>query len=273
MPRGIRRHVHAIYAYARIADDFADEQRSIARLDQWQHELELAYSGAPRHPVMIAVADTGPGVSPDLLPHIFELFTQVDSSLGRSQGGLGIGLALVRTLVELHEGRVQASSAGLGKGSEFIVRLPALVDTSAPPPPVVLAPPVKHMERALRILVVEDNVDSADSLSLLLRLYGHEVVVAHTGPTALEAAAGITTNIVVLDIGLRGMDGYVVAQRLRAEPRFMDVTLCALTGYTPSEAHKQTLQTGFDHYFVKPINFAVVNELLTALANKNAATP
>ncbi len=120
---------------------------------------------------------------------------------------------------------------------------------------------------------MEDNVDSADSLSILLRLYGHEVFMAHTGPTGLEAAAAFLPNIVLLDIGLPGMDGYEVAQRLRAEPRFKDVMLCALTGYTPSEAHKQTLQTEFDHYFVKPINFTVVNELLTALANKNAAKP
>jgi PAS domain S-box-containing protein len=222
---------------------------------------------------VVRVRDNGLGITPAMLPRIFDLFTQVDSSLGRSQGGLGIGLALVRTLVDMHEGRVQAFSAGLGQGSEFTVRLPALPDTSLPAPAVLLQP-VKQTGRYLRVLVVEDNVDSADSLSLLLRLYGYDVSVARTGPTALEAVAAFLPHVVLLDIGLPGMDGYQVAQRLREQPRFKDVTLCALTGYTPSEAdRRRTQETGFDHHFVKPINLEMLRELLTNLANKNAATP
>ena len=210
---------------------------------------------------VIRVRDNGVGIAPELLPHIFELFTQVDGSLGRSYGGLGIGLALARNLVEMHEGRLQASSAGLGKGCEFTIKLPVLLEPSDDEAKTVLEPG-QHAGRSLRVLVVEDNVDAADSLSLLLRLYGHEVQVARTGPTALEMASASRPDVVLLDIGLPGMDGYQVAQRLRERPEFKDVMMCALTGYTPSEADRQRQQeTGFDHYYVKPVDLTKLLEL------------
>jgi two-component system CheB/CheR fusion protein len=210
---------------------------------------------------VMRVRDNGVGIAPELLPHIFELFTQVDGSLGRSYGGLGIGLALARNLVEMHEGRLQASSAGLGKGCEFTIRLPLLLDAAVPESKTVLER-AAQIGRSLRVLVVEDNVDTGDSLSLLLRLHGHDVQVARTGPTALEMASACRPDVVLLDIGLPGMDGYQVAQRLREKPEFKDVMVCALTGYTPSEAdrHRQQ-QTGFDHYFVKPVNLDTLLEL------------
>lgn len=205
---------------------------------------------------VIRVRDNGVGIAPDLLPHIFELFTQVDGSLGRSYGGLGIGLALARNLVDLHEGRLQVASAGLGKGCEFTIRLPALLEPSMREAKTVLEPG-QPAGRSLRVLVVEDNVDAADSLSLLLRLYGHDVQLARTGPTALEAATTSRPDVVLLDIGLPGMDGYQVANRLRDRPEFKDVMICALTGHSPSEADCQRQQeTGFNHYFVKPVELA-----------------
>jgi PAS domain S-box-containing protein len=210
---------------------------------------------------VIRVRDNGAGIAPELLPHIFELFTQVDGSLGRSYGGLGIGLALARNLVEMHEGRLQASSAGLGKGCEFAIKLPALLAPSGRAAKTFLEP-VQPTGRSLQVLVVEDNIDSADSLGLLLRLYGHEVKVARTGPTALEMASASRPDVVLLDIGLPGMDGYQVAERLRERPEFKDVMICALTGYSPSEAdHQRQKKTGFDHYYVKPVTLAKLLEL------------
>jgi CheY-like chemotaxis protein len=186
---------------------------------------------------VVRVLDNGVGVPPAILPKVFGLFTQVDGSLNRSHGGLGIGLALVRTLVEMQGGRVTAASGGLGTGSEFAVKLPAL-DGAAAPPMATTLEASGRLGNSLRVLVVEDNVDAGDSLSMLLRLHGHQVLVARTGPSALQMAAAFRPSLVLLDIGLPGMDGYEVARRLRADPGFAGVTLCALTGYTPTEADR-----------------------------------
>jgi CheY-like chemotaxis protein len=214
---------------------------------------------------VIRVRDNGIGIAPELLPHVFELFTQVDGSLGRSYGGLGIGLALARNLVEMHEGRLQAYSEGKGKGCEFTIKLPVLLETPARAVKTALTPG-QPAGRSLRVLVVEDNVDAADSLSLLLRLFGHNVEVARTGPTALEMALASRPEVVLLDIGLPGMDGYEVARRMRENPEFKDVMMCALTGYSPSEADRQRQQeTGFDHYYVKPVELETLLELFKTI--------
>jgi PAS domain S-box-containing protein len=214
---------------------------------------------------VVRVLDNGVGIPPDMLPRIFDLFTQVEVSLSRSHGGLGIGLALVRTLAEMHGGRVTVVSGGLGKGSEFAVKLPILVGGAGKLPTTTLEPG-KRAGQALRVLVVEDNVDSGDSLSMLLRLHGHEVLVARTGPSALEMVASFHPALVLCDIGLPGMDGYEVARRLRAMPGLTGVTLCALTGYTPSEADRlRPLQAGFDHHYVKPIALDALLGLLKSL--------
>jgi PAS domain S-box-containing protein len=211
---------------------------------------------------VVRVRDSGVGIPAAMLPHIFDLFTQVDGSLSRSHGGLGIGLALVRTLVEMHGGRVQAHSAGLGKGSEFTVKLPALPGSAGRATTTVLEPG-KPTGRPRRVLVVEDNVDAADSLGLLLRLHGHEVFVARSGEMALEAATGFRPDLALLDIVLPGMDGYQVARRLRERPEFKGVMLCAMTGYTPSEADRVRVpQAGFDHYLVKPVGMEALLELV-----------
>src|SRR4029078_4943325 len=172
---------------------------------------------------------------------LFPYTTLFRSSLGRSYGGLGIGLALAKNLVEMHEGRLQAFSAGLGKGCEFTIKLPVLLKPTAREEKTVFEQS-KRLGQSLRILVVEDNVDAADSLSLLLRLYGHEVQVARTGSTALEMASASRPDLVLLDIGLPGMDGYQVVKHLREMPDFQNVTMCALTGFTPSEADRQRQQ-------------------------------
>jgi PAS domain S-box-containing protein len=214
---------------------------------------------------VVSVQDNGLGISAEMLPSIFNLFTQVDSTLGRSHGGLGIGLALVATLVELHNGRITAHSAGLGRGSEFTVRLPMLPEDARPaaaaPPPVTNA--VTH---GLRVLLVEDNIDAGDCLSLLLRMNGHDVLIARSGPVALGVAPTFKPQVVLMDIGLPGMDGYQVAQRLRERPEFKHVIMCALSGYTPSEADlKLPKQSGFDHHFVKPVRLATLLEVLATV--------
>jgi PAS domain S-box-containing protein len=222
---------------------------------------------------VLKVWDNGLGISPDTLPHVFDLFTQVDGTLSRSHGGLGVGLALVRTLVEMHDGRVQAFSAGLKKGSEFTVILPLVAGASERirSMPAERSPP--QAGPRLRVMIVEDNVDSGDSLSLLLRLDGYEVLVARSGPSALEVAPAFQPHVILLDIGLPGMDGFQVAKRLRERPEFESTVLCALTGYTPSEADRDRPHgAGFDHHFVKPVNLKTLSEVLRAAAAKLQAT-
>ncbi len=214
---------------------------------------------------VIRVRDNGVGISSELLPQVFELFTQVNGSLGRSYGGLGVGLALARNLVEMHEGRLQASSPGLGKGCEFTIKLPAQPEPPEHQANTVLEPGHPAV-RPLKVLIVEDNVDAADSLSLLLRLYGHDVQVARTGPSALEVAAAFLPDVVLLDIGLPGMDGYQVALHLLENPELKEVVLCALTGYTPTESDRQRQQeTGFDHYYVKPVDLTKLLNLFKTI--------
>jgi two-component system CheB/CheR fusion protein len=167
----------------------------------------------------------------------------------------------------MQDGRLQARSDGLGKGSEFTVKLPAESAALGEETKTVLAPG-RLGGRSLRILIVEDNVDAADSLSMLLRLYGHDVQVARTGPSALQTASAFRPEVVLLDIGLPGMDGYQVARNLRERPEFKGVTVCALTGYTPSEGERQRQQeSGFDHYYVKPVNLPTLLELFQTIGS------
>jgi PAS domain S-box-containing protein len=214
---------------------------------------------------IIRVIDNGVGISPEAMPHIFELFTQVDGSLGRSYGGLGIGLALASNLVEMHDGRLTASSAGLGRGCEFTVKLPQIQEPSVPATSTTVEP-IQSLVKPLNILIVEDNIDAGDSLSMLLRLNGHKVRVARTGPRGLEMSLAARPDVVLLDVGLPGMDGYQVARRLRELPDFQHVLICALTGFTPSDADRDRHQeTGFDHYFVKPVDLSRLKELFAKL--------
>jgi PAS domain S-box-containing protein len=211
---------------------------------------------------VVSIVDNGVGIPASLLPRVFELFSQVEGSLSRSHGGLGIGLALVKTLVEMHGGRVVATSAGLGAGSEFAVKLPMMADLKNPNPATGIEPPPPP-KRMRRVLIVEDNIDAGDSLSMLLRLYGHDVLLARTGKTALDVAARFRPELVILDIGLPGMDGFTVAERMRQNPDLAGATLCALSAYTPSQADQlRPENTFFDHHFVKPLGIDAIHQLL-----------
>lgn len=213
--------------------------------------------------VLFRVRDTGAGISADMLPHIFDPFTQVDQSLDRAQGGLGIGLTLARRLVEMHQGSVQATSAGLGQGSEFVVRLPVLTAAPSPAAPAPLngvkAPP-SAAPRA-RVLVVDDNVDAADTLATLVRLSGHEVRTVYDGPAALAAAQEYHPEVVLLDIGLPGLDGYEVARRLRRQTEGEQVLIAAVTGYGQDQDRLRSQQAGFDAHLVKPVELAALHAL------------
>lgn len=180
---------------------------------------------------VIRVRDDGIGLPADLLPHVFDPFRQVDRSLDRSQGGLGIGLTLVRKLVELHGGRVEARSEGPGRGSECLVRLPAQIPAAVPGAGALPGERTRPAAPSLRILVVEDSVDSAEMLALLLQLRGHEVRTAGDGPAALDAARAFRPHVVLCDIGLPGMSGYEVAERLRGQADFTRTPLIAISGY------------------------------------------
>jgi PAS domain S-box-containing protein len=219
---------------------------------------------------VIRVRDNGIGIAADMLPQVFEMFTQVDRSIGRSHGGLGIGLTLVRRLIEMHEGSVEARSDGLGKGSEFVVRLPLQPVPSAVRSAAVAAGEQTTPATSHRILVVDDNHDSADSLGILLRVMGNQVWCAYDGPSALQTAQEIRPAVVLLDIGLPGMDGYEVARRLRQIPNMRDALIVAQTGWGHDEDRQRTQAAGFDLHLVKPIQPAALVSLLASLpARKN----
>jgi PAS domain S-box-containing protein len=220
--------------------------------------------------VVLRVRDTGIGIRQELLPQIFDLFVQSDRALDRAQGGLGIGLTLVHRLVEMHGGTVAAHSAGQGQGSEFVVRLP-LLPTEAQEEPAQTDGPVTAASLPRRILVVDDNVDAAESLALLLRMSRHVVQVAHNGPAALDAAARYPPDLVFLDIGLPGMNGYEVAQRLRQVPALERVVLVAVTGYGQEEDRRRSQEAGFDHHLVKPVELGLMEPILAAVIDRGTA--
>lgn len=202
--------------------------------------------------VLIRVRDAGVGIAPEMLPRVFDLFTQVDQSLSRSQGGLGIGLSLVRSLVEMHGGTVTALSGGLGMGSEFTVQLPA---TAGGAYPLIPQPACGAAGRARRILVVDDNRDSALSLARLLQHSGHVMATAHDGLAALAEAAEFRPEVVVLDIGLPGLNGYEVAREIRRLEWGAGIGLIALTGWGQDNDREKSAAAGFDTHLVKPVDY------------------
>ena len=216
---------------------------------------------------VLRVRDNGIGISPNMLPRIFELFVQVDHASTKAQGGLGIGLTLVKNLVEMHNGTVEARSDGLGRGSEFAVRLPLVVGAGQQSQDDGTGELHQQPSRPSghRLLVVDDNRDAADSLAMLLELQGHEVRVAHSGPAALEMTKGYAPDVVFLDIGMPGMDGYEVARRLRQQPGLETVVLAALTGWGQQEDRRRTAEAGFNHHLVKPPDPQAVAGVLAGL--------
>jgi len=218
---------------------------------------------------LIRVKDTGIGIPAAMLTRIFDMFTQVDYSLERSEGGLGIGLTLVQRLVEMHGGAVEAKSDGLGRGSEFVVRLPVAVEVEG-----------KHgaaggetisVPAARRILVVDDNRDAADSLGMLLRMIGNEIHTAYDGLEAVEAAAAFQPDVVILDIGLPRLNGYESARRIRQQEGGADRVLIALTGWGQEEDRLRSQEAGFDHHVTKPVEFSTLKKLLAETNPGHAA--
>jgi CheY-like chemotaxis protein len=219
--------------------------------------------------IAVKVADNGLGIEPEMLPEVFGMFVQDGKHLGHAQGGLGIGLGLSRSLIDLHGGRIWASSEGSGRGSEFEVRLPIArkrepIEGRVPDQTELEASPLAPRKR---VLVVDDNQDIAVSLSrLLTRVYGQDVRIAHDGPSALDLADEFQPEIVLLDIGLPGMDGCEVARRLRERPEFSQTVLIALTGWGQEDARKRSEQAGIDHHLVKPVDPDALAELIASTA-------
>jgi CheY-like chemotaxis protein len=211
---------------------------------------------------VVRVRDNGLGIAPDLLPRVFDLFTQADRSHARTHGGLGIGLTLVRRIVELHGGTVLARSESLGHGSEFTIRLPlsaTAADTPASPAP-------ESGVAGRRVLVIDDNPDAADTLREILELDGHLVRVAHSGPTGVRAATEFPADVILCDIGLPGMDGYAVARELLARGLLTTARLIAVTGFGQPEDRRRTAEAGFHAHVTKPADPDELLRLIAGLA-------
>jgi CheY-like chemotaxis protein len=213
--------------------------------------------------VVIRVRDTGIGMPPEMLERVFELFTQIGDSGGRGAAtGLGIGLAMVRKLVELHGGHVQAESAGLGQGSQFTVYLPARIGRSTAQGDRAAPRSEASFLRGCRALVVDDNRDSADSLGMLLSLAGAEVSVAYDGTSALEAAARFKPHVAFLDVAMPDMSGYALAGQLRKDRAHEDMLLVAITGYGQEQDRLRSFEAGFDHHMVKPVDLDAMRAVI-----------
>jgi signal transduction histidine kinase/ActR/RegA family two-component response regulator len=218
--------------------------------------------------VVLHVRDQGMGIAPEMLPRVFDLFAQADRALDRTQGGLGVGLTVVKRLVELHGGRIEAYSEGVGKGAEFVVRLPATVVAAQESRAVSSSEDVRRSPA--RVLLVEDNADAAESLVMLLELLGHRVRVVNDGQTALDVARANVPDVMLVDIGLPGMDGYEVARQVRQDPKLRHALLVALTGYGRDEDRQRALAAGFDAHLVKPVNADVLQGLVAKLSEGSA---
>src|SRR5438552_2544430 len=268
----LRRHAERLADADRRKDEFlamlAHELRN--PLAPLRTSLELLGSGVAGGERFLEIAKRQVGLPPALLPRIFDLFVQGDASLDRTPGGLGIGLTLVHALVELHGGRVEARSAGLEQGSEFLVWLPVLPSGL---PALAAAPeatPTVAADGRLKILLVEDHQDTAESLAAMLEGWGHEVQVAFDGLAALRAVAALAPDVVLSDLGRPSLDGYEFARRLRQQPGFGRVLLVALSGYGREEDKRRSLEAGFDHHLVKPPDMDVLQALLAGVAAASA---
>ena len=249
---------------ARLSQVFANLLHNACKYTEPGGEITLTVSRPAEREVEVAVRDTGIGIPPEFLPHLFQKFSQVAPALDRSQGGLGLGLSLVHGIVSLHDGRVEARSAGAGHGSEFVVRLPVLPNTS-PATQHAVAPAAAQQLVSRRVLVVDDNTDSADSLALLLRLEGHLVETAHDGEAALELAERFRPDAILLDLGMPRMNGYEVCERIRSHAWGRSILMVAQTGWGQAQDRARTLEAGFNAHLTKPIDPAAVQGMLLTL--------
>ncbi len=235
----------------RLGQIFTNLLTNAAKYTEPQGRISLRV-GSDEQQAIVSVRDNGIGISPEMLPRVFDMFSQAHSALERTQGGLGIGLALARGLVTMHGGSIEARSAGLGHGSEFTVRLPTLPPSSLPAKPIGV--PTAKAPRALRILVADDNSDAADSLAMTLKLLGHELEIAHDGRQALAIAAIIHPDVGLLDIGMPEFNGYELARQIRSEPWGKHMRLIAVTGWGQEEDKRLALEAGFDEHLTKPVD-------------------
>ena len=247
----------------RLAQVFANLLNNSAKFSDRGQPISVSLAQDDQDAV-IRVRDAGVGIAPEALPRIFDMFGQADSHDSRKSGGLGIGLSLVKRIAEMHGGSVEARSEGVGRGSEFIVRIPMIAaqqPDAEREPPVVKAPMLKR-----RILVVDDNTDAAESLAALLSINGHETRLAHDGLRAVEEAKTFKPDVVFLDIGMPELDGHETARRIRQEPWGKDMVLVALTGWGQTEDRRRSQEAGFNHHLVKPADPTVVAKLISSLA-------
>ncbi|MGQ0636816.1 MAG: CHASE3 domain-containing protein [Planctomycetaceae bacterium] len=248
---------------ARLTQVFSNILHNASKYAGRQGRIQIAVERRGKT-ALVSISDNGPGIPPQMLTRIFELFQQVDQTLERSHGGLGIGLTLVKRLVEMHGGEVEARSAGPGKGSEFIVTLPVFAagtNASDPPAAQQFSSETSSLPR-LKILVVDDVRASAKTLAMLLRSLGQEVWVEHDGPAALATARVTRPEVIFLDIAMPGMSGYEVARQVRVDPACHDVFLVALTGYGQEEDRRRAIEAGFDRHVTKPVSLASLEQLL-----------
>ncbi|HEX4915633.1 MAG TPA: ATP-binding protein [Vicinamibacterales bacterium] len=249
---------------ARLAQVFANVLHNACKYTENGGEIVVSVALPNESEVEVAIRDNGIGIPPEFLPRLFQKFSQVAPALERSQGGLGLGLALVHGIVTLHDGKVEARSSGVGRGSEFVVRLPVVaIDAAATEPPS--AEPASRPVVSRRVLVVDDNRDSADSLALLLRLAGHLVETAHDGAAALDAAERFQPDAILLDLGMPRLSGYEVCERIRARPWGQSILMIAQTGWGQAQDRARTLEAGFDAHLTKPIDPDVVQQMLATL--------
>jgi len=263
-------HVQVFGDRTRLVQVLTNLLNNAAKYTQPGGEIQLR-TEIDHDQIVLGVRDNGIGIAPELLPHVFELFTQAERSPDRSQGGLGLGLALVKSLLKLHDGTVSVHSEGPGQGSEFIVRLPYSIDPMKTSEYSTNGGAMQISAEALRLMVVDDNADAANSVALLLESEGHIVSVEYNGKSALERARIETPKIFLLDIGLPDMDGYELARRLRSIPETSRAVLIALTGYGQAQDRVRSKAAGFDYHLVKPADIARLSALLAQIGSSSFA--
>jgi PAS domain S-box-containing protein len=252
---------------ARLAQVFSNLLNNAAKFTGEGGRIDVIAESSDLE-IIVRVRDTGAGIAPDMLPRVFDLFAQADPAAARAQDGLGIGLTLVRSLVEMHGGQVTAHSAGRGRGAEFVVRMPRY-SGSRQARPVAQRDEIRPEAVRHRILVIDDNADAAESIALFLSLHGHEVRTLYDGSRAAREAAAWDPDVILLDIGLPDMDGHEVARALRRQPATRDAILVALTGYGQAEDIERSRAAGFDHHLVKPVDPEALESLLRTLKRGN----
>ncbi len=254
----------------RLSQVFANLLNNAAKYTDAGGEIAVA-ARIDGEEVVVTVRDTGVGIPADRIEEIFDMFTQLETGTDRAHGGLGVGLRVVRSLVEMHGGRVAVKSAGVRRGSEFTVRLPLANGKHGKAAATTAGR--SELPAPYRVLIVDDNRDAAVSLGMVLRLQGAEVHTVYDGPSALAALERVRPIAVVLDLGMAGMDGYEVARRIRRDPRFGKVALIALSGWGQEDDFRRTRDAGFDHHLVKPPDLGELQSLLALAAASDRVMP